>query len=533
MTATLLPDAPGSEPPGSAATPVPVWAGAVSGAVAAASALAAGEVPSAVAGDSQSLVTTVGNQFIDSFAAGLKDLAVALFGTNDKVALVVGIVSVSIGFGAALGAVARSRPRAAELGLVGFGLVGLGAALTDPQASATPAVLGPVLAVVTGIAVLRGLMAFASGGVSRLGPLNADPTRRQPDRRAFLAFAGAGAVGAAAVGAGGRSLRNRTQLDVDLDEIASQLPDPVSAVAIPPTGVDVDGVSPYVTPTADFYRIDTALSVPRVDPAGWSMRIDGLVDRPYELSYEDLLGMDMVETPVTLQCVSNEVGGDLVGTATWLGVPLAELLDRAGVRSDCTQVVGRSVDGFTVGFPTANVYDGRTALVAVGMNGAPLPPRHGFPARLVVSGLYGYVSATKWLSQIELTRFEDFDAYWIPRGWAKVAPIKPTSRIDVPRSGAAVPAGTVPIAGVAWSPSVGIAAVDVRIDGGEWTPARLGRTANEDTWVQWVYSWPATPGSHRIEVRCTDSTGAVQTGDVRPPAPDGATGWHAVEVDVR
>jgi hypothetical protein len=260
--------------------------------------------------------------------------------------------------------------------------------------------------------------------------------------------------------------------------------------------------------------------------------VTGLVDRPFSITYDELLELDAVEETVTLQCVSNEVGGNLVDNAVWQGVPLAVLLDRAGVRGEATQVVGRSVDRWTAGFPTDIATDGRVALVAYAMNGEPLPIPHGYPARLVVAGLYGYVSATKWLREIELTTWDAFDGYWISRGWAKNGPIKTMSRIDVPGGGDRLPAGRTPIAGVAWAPARGVSAVDVRVDDGDWMPCRIGEVASENTWVQWLYEWDATPGDHMISVRATDGDGDVQTGDVTSPAPDGATGWHTRRVRV-
>jgi DMSO/TMAO reductase YedYZ molybdopterin-dependent catalytic subunit len=312
-----------------------------------------------------------------------------------------------------------------------------------------------------------------------------------------------------------------------------KLPAPTSSVPVPPAQpFDVPGLSSYITPSGEFYRIDTALLVPLVDVTSWQLSVKGMVDRPFSLGFDELTGMGVIDAPVTLACVSNEVGGDLVGNAVWRGVPLRALLDRAGVHPEATQIVGRSVDGFTVGFPTATGLDGRTAMVAVGMNGEALPISHGFPARLVVAGLYGYVSATKWLTEIELTRLEDFDAYWIPRGWSKEGPIKTESRIDVPTDGAKLPAGTRTIAGVAWAPSRGISRVEVQIDGGAWRDAELGRVASANTWVQWIYRWDSAPGRHQIRVRATDGTGAVQTAERRPPAPDGASGYHMRQVDI-
>jgi hypothetical protein len=257
-----------------------------------------------------------------------------------------------------------------------------------------------------------------------------------------------------------------------------------------------------------------------------------MVDRPYEIDFAGLLDMQMVERYVTLSCVSNEVGGRLVGNAKWLGVPLSEVLDRARVQEGAGQVVGRSVDGFTVGFPTAAAFDGRDALVAVGMNDEPLPFDHGFPARLVVAGLYGYVSATKWLSDIELTTWDGFDAYWVPRGWSKEGPIKTQSRIDTPRSRSLL--GTEPraIAGVAWAPNLGIERVEVQIDDQDWMEAELAESLDEDSWRQWMLAWAPAPGDHRIRVRATDGSGYTQTEEIARPAPDGATGWHTIRVTV-
>jgi DMSO/TMAO reductase YedYZ molybdopterin-dependent catalytic subunit len=240
--------------------------------------------------------------------------------------------------------------------------------------------------------------------------------------------------------------------------------------------------------------------------------------------------MPMVERYITISCVSNEVGGGLVGNAKWLGVPLADVLEMAGVSAGAEQVVGRSVDDFTVGFPVDAVFDGRQAMLAVGMNGEPLPFEHGFPARLVVAGLYGYVSATKWLSDIELTTWDGFDAYWIPRGWSKEGPVKTQSRIDTPRGNVGV--GPRAIAGVAWAPGRGISAVEVRVDEGAWMQAELSEPLSEEAWRQWNVPWDPSPGSYTLQVRATDGTGQTQTADLAPVAPDGATGYHTVRVNV-
>jgi hypothetical protein len=287
-----------------------------------------------------------------------------------------------------------------------------------------------------------------------------------------------------------------------------------------------------VTPNDDFYRIDTALSVPQVDPAGWSLRFTGMVDNPYEITLDEILAMDLEEHVVTLQCVSNEIGGGLVGNAIWTGVPLPALLDLAGVQEGATQIVGRSVDDWTAGFPTELAYDGRDAMLAVGMNGEPLPLDHGFPARLIVPGLYGYVSAVKWIEEINLTRWEDFDAYWVPRGWSKEGPLKTQSRIDVPRRSGDVTAGPTAVAGVAWAPTRGIETVEISIDEGQWLPCELGEAASDDSWVQWRTTWDATTGDHEIRVRATDGTGQLQPLGPKPPRPDGAEGYHTVKVSV-
>ena len=290
---------------------------------------------------------------------------------------------------------------------------------------------------------------------------------------------------------------------------------------------------PLVTPNNDFYRIDTAFSIPRVDVSNWRLQITGLVERPYSISFTELLGLSTYEEFVTLCCVSNQVGGHLIDNAKWQGVPLGHVLNHAGVKNEATQIVGRSVDGFTVGFPRDVAFDGRPALIAVGMNGEPLPYKHGFPARLVVSGLYGYVSATKWLQEIELTTWEGFDGYWIPRGWSKEGPIKTQTRIDVPKpSSTGIKPGLQPIAGVAWAQNRGISKVEVQIDGGDWKEATLALPISQHTWVQWVFEWGATPGPHVARVRATDANGELQAEGPRPPAPNGAEGWHQINFQV-
>ena len=301
---------------------------------------------------------------------------------------------------------------------------------------------------------------------------------------------------------------------------------------------EVRGISPYITPitpTDEFYRIDTAIRPPQVNPENWRLRFTGMVDRPYQLTFDDILAMDLSDHVITLSCVSNTVGGQLVGNAVWAGVPLAVLLERAGVQGAANQVVGRSVDDFTAGFPIGAVHDGRNAILAIGMNGDLLPITHGFPARLVVAGLYGYVSAVKWIDEIHLTTWDGFDGYWVPRGWSKRGPIKTQSRIDTPRSNARLRVGeTTSVAGIAWAPTRGIERVETKIGDEDWTPCHLGQALGDESWVQWHREWtPDRSGTHRIQVRATDGTGTTQGGFSVPPRPNGAEGWHSLRVDVR
>jgi len=385
-------------------------------------------------------------------------------------------------------------------------------------------------------------------------------------RRAFLAYAGgAGAAALAMVGLG-RALRGQSAAEQFLETntlrataattapptttgavaatepalAAADAPHPagspveVQVAALDTLDDDVAGIASYVTPNDSFYRIDTAFGrVPQVDPADWRLRIGGMVDNPYELTFDELQAMDLSDCVITLSCVSNRVGGNLVGNAVWTGVPLSVLLDRAGVQAGADQVVGRSVDDWTAGFPTPLVYDGRNAILAIGMNGEFLPTAHGFPARLVVAGLYGYVSAVKWIDEIRLTTWDGFDGYWVPRGWSKEGPMKTQSRIDVPVAGRGLVAGqTTPIAGVAWAPTRGIERVEVNIDDGGWLPCQLGEALDDESWVQWHREWTPGEGRHRIQVRATDGDGITQGGEPVDPAPNGAEGWHTITVTV-
>ncbi|WP_246121890.1 molybdopterin-dependent oxidoreductase [Actinoallomurus bryophytorum] len=351
--------------------------------------------------------------------------------------------------------------------------------------------------------------------------------------RRSLLLTGAGAVAVAgASGLGGRLLLARDNVGAARKNV--RLPRPVSTAKAVPNGaqIRVPGMTPFVTPNPDFYRVDTALTLPQVSPHDWMLRIHGMVDHPVELSFDDLLRQPMLERDITLSCVSNQVGGRYAGNARWLGASLPALLRSAGVRSGADQVLSRSTDGFTISTPIQTIMDGRDSLLAVGMNGEALPVAHGFPARMIVPGLYGYVSATKWVVDLKVTRFSTDRAYWTKRGYSEQAPIKTLSRIDVPRSFAQVKAGRVPIAGTAWAQHRGIDVVEVRVDNGPWRRAELAPVPGIDTWRQWVLEWDAAPGSHRLEVRATDGTGTVQPQKRVPIIPNGATGWHSVVVTV-
>ena len=493
--------------------------GALAGLLAGGAALAVGELVAGIGGSRRAPVIAVGDLVIDNVPRPVKDLAIETFGTNDKVALLVGIYALIAVIAALLGIAATRRFATGAGGIAVFGAFGVLAALSGDDAGAAE-VLAPVVGALAGIGTLRVLV-------------GADPVPAiaAVDRRQFLVLAlGAGAASLTVASIGrflqGRGSAAASRLGVVLPRAAAPGPSiPASA------DLGIDGLSPFLTPNADFYRIDVNLIVPQVDAEGWRLRITGMVDREVELTYADVLATDLVEEDVTLACVSNEVGGGLVGNARWLGAPLLPLLERAGIDDRADQVVARSTDGFTVGFPVDALRDGRVALLAVGMNGEPLPIRHGFPARLVIAGLYGYVSATKWLSEIELTRFDAFDPYWIKRGWAVEAPIKTQSRIDTPRGRAS--GATIAVAGVAWAPTRGIAKVEVRVDDGDWEDCELSAEVGSDTWRQWLYRWQdAAPGRHRLTVRATDGDGETQPEARVEPFPDGATGWHSVSVTV-
>jgi DMSO/TMAO reductase YedYZ molybdopterin-dependent catalytic subunit len=488
-------------------------------------ALGVGELLAGLLAAVPSPVVAVGRVVIDLAPVFVRREGIEAFGTADKPALVVGIVIVVLALGALVGIRSRRVQLLAPAAFGTFGALGVVAASTDPTTSWPLAAVVAVAAAGAGVLVLRRLLRWAPVA-GTAGPLV------DLERRRFLALAvGAGSVALAAgsigrvLAGGGRAAAARARMVLRM---------PAAPLPPPPAGLEsaTPGLSPLFTPLDRFYRIDTALTVPDVDVDGWRLRVGGMVDRPFSLSYEELASLPQVEADITLCCVSNEVGGRLIGTARWQGVRLQDLLDRAGVRPGASQLVGRAVDGFTVGFPTAVLADGRDALVALGMGRVPLPLRHGFPARLVVPGLYGYVSATKWLEELELTTLDAFDAYWVPRGWDKEAPIKTSSRIDVPRAGQRLAAGRQAVAGVAWAPTRRISSVEVQVDDGPWMPAELGPELSDDTWRQWVWTWDASPGDHQLRVRAVDGSGQVQDARPRPPAPNGSSGLHRIEVAV-
>ena len=500
--------------------------GAVVGLLSLGSFLGVAELAASFVGAAAAPAIAIGQRAIDVTPRWLKELAIRTFGEADKIALLVGIFATLALLSAAAGAVAARRLGVGLLAVALLSAVTAVAAVTGPTGrlpEALPAVLGGVAA--AGVLVL--LLGTRSAGSSAEAPAG-----RPVSRRALLSYGLAVAAGAAAAGALGRTLladagrAAASRMGIVLPAPASRAPAPVGdpQVAVP-------GAVPFYTPNADFYRVDTALTVPKLDAATWSLRISGMVDRPVTLSFDDLLSRPLVERDITLTCVSNEVGGPYVGTARWTGVLLAPLLEELGVQPGAEQVLSRSVDGWTCSTPTSAVTDGRDAMLAVSMNGEPLPLEHGFPVRMVVPGLYGYVSATKWVTELELTTFDE-TAYWTTRGYAAQAPIKTSSRIDTPKPLATLAAGPVAIAGVAWAQGTGIASVEVSIDGGPWQQARLAGEAGVDTWRQWVLPWDATPGSHRLVVRATDKSGRTQTATRRPIYPDGATGRQEVLVTV-
>ncbi|MBF4562220.1 molybdopterin-dependent oxidoreductase [Microbacterium sp. VKM Ac-2870] len=505
---------------------------AFAGAAAAVFGAGVAELAGALVGASP--IAAVGSALIDLAPPWGKDLAIALFGTGDKAALIVAVAIVLLLLGAGAGLIARRSMGGAQTLVVVLGLIGVGAAVTRADAPAL-AIVPPAVGAGATLLALSLLAPRAAAASTATRTASAAPDAAPSagaSRRTFLTWtAGAAAAGALAA-VGGWALQAGARAATAV-RAAITLPRPVKTATVP-AGADlgIPGLTPAITPNADFYRIDTALAVPQIDPATWKLRIHGKVDNEVEISWDELLALPLEESVTTLTCVSNEVGGDLIGTALWLGYPIRHLLARAGVQADADMVLSTSIDGFTAGTPLETLTDDRNAILAVGMNGEPLPIAHGFPVRMVVPGLYGYVSATKWVTDLEVTRFSDAQGYWTPRGWSERGPIKLASRIDVPRRGAAVSAGDTVIAGVAWQQHVGVRGVQVRIDDGDWQEATLATAISADTWVQWTLPWAATAGPHTITARAIGTDGQPQTQASAPPAPDGATGWPRVSVTV-
>lgn len=501
---------------------------ALGGVLATAAGLGVGHLVAALFAPASSPVVAVGSRAIDITPAPVKDWAVATFGTADKAVLVGGALVVTLALGAVAGVFAQRR-FAAGLAAGGvLAVLALVAAWLDPGRPGLWWLPGAVTFLVAGLA-LRGLTR-ADAAVTAAPP--AQNRKAARSRREWLTLAasmgGVGLVG----GLLGESLRAVGGVPGLQPKPKAELPSR-SATAFP-VGLEteVPGLSPFVTPASTFYRIDTALSVPQLDAATWRLEITGAVDRPFSIGWDELLAMEAVERPVTLACVSNYVGGDLIGSARWLGARTSELLARAGVRAGADMVLSTSSDGFTVSTPLAALTDGREALLAYGMNGDVLPAEHGYPVRLLTPGLYGFVGATKWLVSMEVTTYAAKQAYWTQRGWSDRGPIKPSSRIDTPQNRNRIPTGRVKVGGSAWAHGVGVGGVQVRVDGGPWVAATLGPDAGVEFWRQWVWTWDAMPGVHQLQVRVIDAQGKPQDENNLPPAPDGATGLHTISVDV-
>jgi DMSO/TMAO reductase YedYZ molybdopterin-dependent catalytic subunit len=511
---------------------------AACGMAAAAIAIGVAEIVAALIGG-MSILSAVGALVIALQPPGAKDLMVSLFGENDKLALEIGVFVGGVVVGGLLGLLGRRRVDYAVAGYGVFGLLALLLLQRDPLAGLLES------AATAGAAIVAGAGTFV--WLSRaLAPHPQTPATTAADPAAYAAQAGttASATSPTGVAIARRGFLAMAAMFVAVGGVlavigrylTTQTPEAIPAAPIDTpagAGFDIAGITPVVVPNDQFYRIDTRLSIPRIEVDTWSLRIHGMVDREVTLTYADLQRMTMIEQFVTIACVSNEVGGHLVGNALWKGTRLKPVLDMAGVQPRATQLVGRSFDGWTAGFPTAHLDGaGRDAVIALEMNRQPLPAAHGFPARLIVPGIYGYVSATKWITEIELTTLEAFDAYWVPLGWSKEAPILTQSRIDVPRGNSSVGAGNVEVAGVAWAPTRGISKVEVVVDdtNGAWQPAELSVPLSDYSWVQWRAMVNIPGGAHRLWVRATDGNGEIQAAEITPPAPDGARGYHSVKV---
>jgi DMSO/TMAO reductase YedYZ molybdopterin-dependent catalytic subunit len=563
--------------------------GALVGLLAAAVSIGAAQFASGLGVPQSSPVLAVGQAAIDLTPPPVKDFAISTFGADDKTVLLGGILVVIALYAAVVGMLAVRRLAFGLLGLAIFACIGLWATLTRPTATA-----GYVVPTLVGAAAGAFALAWLARAAAGLGSAATDtlvppdlsdlsdlsdlpdlsdqpdqpdlpappgllvppdlpgPTVRAgpaysfsylpaedrapspwPARRRFLVSSGAAAAAAALGTVAGRNLTD--EHNVAAARSAIRFPRP--AVPAPPlpagSNLNIPGLSSFITPDSSFYRVDTALLAPQVDPASWQLRIHGMVQREVTINFAELLRRPLIETYVTLTCVSDPVEGPYVGNAKWLGASLADLIRQARPLAGANQLLCTSIDGFTSGTPLQVVLDGRNALLAIAMNGTALPVVHGFPARMVVPGLYGYVSATKWVTDIEVTTFASAVAYWAQRGWSQQAPIKTESRIDVPAAGASLAPGRIPVAGVAWAQHKGVAAVEVRVNGGPWHEARLAAVPDIDTWRQWVWEWTATAGTYTLEARATDATGYTQTAVQAGPPPNGSSGYPSAQVTVR
>lgn len=514
----------------------PTALAALAGVAAAAVVLSVAELVGAFFTARATPVIALGSTFIDFTPSWMKDFAIATFGTNDKLALFVGMAVTILLLACVLGIVAYRKWALGVAGVLLMGAVIVASVVT--RASVRPLDAIPTLiGTVAGLIALRFL-------ITRLWRMQEwpemdadlaakDPERPATSRRAFFAASGVTAAASAIAATGGRMLSSARSNIAQARE-SLQLPAPAKAAPAVPAGVQskAPGVTPWLTPNNDFYRIDTALSVPEVNAQDWELRIHGLVEQEVRLSFQNLLDADLIESHVSLTCVSNPVGGNLAGNAKWLGMPIRDVLKMARPKEGADMVLSTSIDGFSASTPLEVLQDDRDAMLAIGMNGEALPLEHGYPVRMVVPGLYGFVSATKWVVDMEVTRFADSKAYWTQRGWSERGPIKTMARVEVPKSFARVPAGRVAIGGTAWAQTRGITKVEVQIDNGPWTEATLADEASLITWRQWSFDWDATPGPHYIKARATDGTGEVQTDKRADPVPDGASGWQSLMVTV-
>jgi len=505
---------------------------AVTGVLAALAGMAVGHLVAAFIDPATSPVLSVGSTVIDLTPTPLKELAIARFGTADKTILLASVGLVTVLLAATAGLLSRRRPRIG-LGLIVLLVVLAGvAAMTRPTAS--PVELLPAVATgLVGIGVLvwlrrKLIRAEETATTTDRSKLSGDP-RPAPDgsRRQFLVGAAGVTAGAVVVAGAGQRLASATS-----DPASVNLPSAAESARPLPVGLEaqVPGISPFRTPTAGFYRVDTNLTVPKVSKDSWKLEIDGDVKKPFSLTFDELAAMPLIERNITMTCVSNEVGGGYIGAATWLGVRLTDILDRAGVGTSSDQLLSTAVDGFTISTPLAVARDGRDAMVAIGMNGQALTDVHGFPARLITPGIYGFVGATKWLTRLTLTTYAAQQAYWTKREWVTDAPIKTSARIDTPAPLTTISPGRTAIGGVAWAQHRGVGRVEVRIDGGAWQPTMLGPDAGVDYWRQWYLPWEATSGQHTVAVRAVDLTGAVQIEKRATPFPGGSSGIQEVVV---